>query len=682
MSGFARETQRKIDDEWKRISELRRQQDKEYQEALAKDMENMGIKSKPEPDTSPNHIKQLLLKVKFNHIQNGFIIPLTHCLQPHFVNQNGSIQEDLTEMVSDDEDEYSEVQYASTLYLNLEDTILLPHGIKHLIEINKIEIYIKISSDKTITLVFLRVLDTIGNVKSRIEDKEGISYNKQHLIFKGEELYDDTHTLSEYNIKKKSTLYLMVDKEIESEEEEEDRDDGWESPNISDNEKEYSSKPTPNPFGDSSTDEDEDEENIKWFEQREQDKLNELARLKEEGIIPVQLKIPADLAAVINKDSITVYATCESNCRALKIISPYPVPGISRIGGNTWTEVAENNTEDNLKDFFSEIERLNRHFTKKPSTTNTFSFEYDFSGYRLAKPCWKRLLKLYNDFNDTCVRTIDLNVVHLEWTLDERQKIKGDLMFWGNKLKKLYLKLMKTFFTSMYNAQDEEIETFKKTLNEDDLELFESHENGDRYKLEKLFEDKNTFVFQIPKMKMYIEKALNSIYNMLRGPIQRFEDTNVVGNAIYIHELNKIKRKLRKIYVDTKKNFEDWITNMLMPEVDRTLVVVNDLHDIFQKKGYFVNIFSKAYCEKINENNWSGIRIDGNRIQLEYLPGYEEMTREISLQCMKKNTSDIFVKWKNYEIVNGTKFDVTGTQTEKSMDRLYATDSIFKYQRL
>ena len=135
MSGFARETQRKIDDEWKRISELRRQQDKEYQEALAKDMENMGIKSKPEPDTSPNNIKQLLLKAKFNHIQNGFIIPLTHCLQPHFVNQNGSIQEDLTEMVSDDEDEYSEVQYASTPYLNLEETILRPHGIKHLIEI-------------------------------------------------------------------------------------------------------------------------------------------------------------------------------------------------------------------------------------------------------------------------------------------------------------------------------------------------------------------------------------------------------------------------------------------------------------------------------------------------------------------------------------------------------------------
>ena len=45
--------------------------------------------------------------------------------------------------------------------------------------------------------------------------------------------------------------------------EEEDRDDGWESPNISDNGKEPSSKPTPNPFGDSSTDEDEDEENMK-----------------------------------------------------------------------------------------------------------------------------------------------------------------------------------------------------------------------------------------------------------------------------------------------------------------------------------------------------------------------------------------------------------------------------------
>ena len=38
-------------------------------------------------------------------------------------------------MVSDDEDEYSEVQYTLAPDLNLKDTILLPHGIKHLIEI-------------------------------------------------------------------------------------------------------------------------------------------------------------------------------------------------------------------------------------------------------------------------------------------------------------------------------------------------------------------------------------------------------------------------------------------------------------------------------------------------------------------------------------------------------------------
>ena len=682
-----------INDEWRRRSELIRQQNEEYQEALAKDMENMEIKPKPEPDTSPKHIKQLLLKAKFNHIQNGFIIPLTHCLQPHFVNEHGSIQEDLRYMDSDDErdveehkrrrlsklledagiddgdhydddDKYTEVQYTPASDLNLDHTILRPHGIKHLIEINK----------------------------QPEETEEGVESS-------------------------------------------EDSDDGWENYNrySSDNEKESSSKPTPNPFGDSSTDEDEDDYNeihhpateknkIYWTKsalgmkdtqweqlddedkeeyismelwksanmakyQKEQNKLNELARLKEEGIIPVQLKIPEDLAGVINKDSITVYATCESNCRALKIISPYPVPGISRVGGKTWTEVAENNTEDNLKHFFSEIERLNRHFTKKPSTTNTFSFEHDFSDYRLAKPCWKRLLEIYNDFNDFCTGRILLDSRPIR-PLELRQRFKNICTDNVDYLKQGYLALMKSFFTSMYNAMNEEVEIFKKSLNEDDLELFESHENGDKYQLEKLFEVKDRFVFQIPKMKKYIEKG---DYNFTkRTTTDERERKMVIRDNVPLADLHPVRnevrntsRTLRKIYFDTKKKFEDWIINMLIPEVDRTLVVVNDLYKIFQKKGYFVNMFSKAYCEKINQNNWSGIRIDGNRIELEYLPGYEEMTREISLQCMKKNTRDIFVRWRNYEkLLTEQKFDVTEVHKQKrAWDRLGSgTDSIFKYR--
>ena len=630
MSGFARETQRKIDAEWERRSELIRQQDKEYQEALAKDRENMENNNDnfdPEAKSDPKHIKQLILKAKFNHIQNGFIIPLTHCLQPHFVNQHGSIQEDLTEMDSDDEDEYSDVQYTLAPDLKLEHTILRPHGIKHLIEINK-----------------------------RPEEKE----------------------------------------EEEDAESSEDSDDDWEnySRYSSDNEKESSSKPTPNPFGDSSTDEDEDyhEENERWFKQKEQNKLDELARLKEEGIIPVQLKIPEDLAAVIHKDSITVYAACESNCRALKIISPYPVSGISRVGGNTWTdrvggntwtELAENNTEDNLKHFFSEIESLNRHFTKKPSTINSFSFLFDFSSYRLAKPCWKRLLEIFENFNNTCVRTIQSAI--RGWAVepfliqDFEDKSENNVEI----LKKTYLELMKTFFTSMYNAMNEEVETFKKSLNEDDLEVFESHENGDRYKLEKLFEDKDRFVFQIPKMKKYIEKGY---YNFINSTAYKRTVWRGIRNNFWRRtKLRDTNIELKKIYFDTKKNFEDWIKNMLIPEVDRTLVVVNDLYQIFQKKGYFVNMFSKAYCEKINLANWSGIRIDGTRIELEYLPGYEEMTREISLQCMKKNTRDIFVKWKNYESLlteqlfdedevhkQNRKWDMLGIGTDGS--------SIFKYR--
>jgi Ubiquitin family len=69
-------------------------------------------------------------------------------------------------------------------------------------------ISVKTLTGKIITLN-VKPSETVYDIKSKIEDQEGIPIDQQKLLFTGKQL-EDHRTLANYKIERESTLHLLL----------------------------------------------------------------------------------------------------------------------------------------------------------------------------------------------------------------------------------------------------------------------------------------------------------------------------------------------------------------------------------------------------------------------------------------------------------------------------------------